>query len=175
MTERQYLFTHDSAEVQGEGSFVKMRSLKVKEAKQLKKENAKLEERLSDARHELMLTERDYEAAQDNNDLVETASLNVRIKEINGEIEALTEEQEQQNLALLANHIVDWNWQDDDGNLLPLPKADASVLDELTIEEIQFLGELLNPGSERRKKLTSTFKHGSIPVGAKVRPKNTQT
>lgn len=46
-------------------------------------------------------------------------------------------------IKLLARHIVDWNWVDDEGKPLPKPKEDAEVIDELTNEESEFLVGLL--------------------------------
>ena len=46
-------------------------------------------------------------------------------------------------IQLLARHIKDWNWVNDGGEPLPTPKADPSVIDELTDEESKFLVNLL--------------------------------
>ena len=35
--------------------------------------------------------------------------------------------------------LYEWNWVDDDGELLPQPKDDPEVFDELTIEEQWFI------------------------------------
>jgi len=46
-------------------------------------------------------------------------------------------------VALLAEHILSWNFVDDEGNPLPLPKDDPTVIDELTNEESEFIVDLL--------------------------------
>lgn len=46
-------------------------------------------------------------------------------------------------ISLLARHIKDWNWVDDDGKPLLLPKDNPEVIDELTNEESEFLVGLL--------------------------------
>jgi len=46
-------------------------------------------------------------------------------------------------LKMLADHLLDWNWVDDEDNPLPLPKNDPSVIDELTSAESEFLANLL--------------------------------
>jgi len=46
-------------------------------------------------------------------------------------------------LAMLAAHIKDWNWVDEEGSPLAKPGEDASVLDKLTSEEVEFLSDLL--------------------------------
>lgn len=52
---------------------------------------------------------------------------------------------------LVREHLVDWSWCGDDGQLLPLPSADPTVLDMLTIEEISFLGSAINGNSDTPK------------------------
>jgi len=52
---------------------------------------------------------------------------------------------------LYQTHIVNWNWVDDDGEPLPLPRDDASVVDGLTADEFSFLGDCL-AGSEEAQK-----------------------
>ena len=42
-------------------------------------------------------------------------------------------------LGLLARHIIKWNFVDDDGNPLPLPREHPEVLEDLTDEESKFL------------------------------------
>lgn len=46
-------------------------------------------------------------------------------------------------ISLLAKHIVKWNWVDDEGKLLPCPKEDPEVINELTNEESEYLVGLL--------------------------------
>jgi len=42
-------------------------------------------------------------------------------------------------LELLVRHIIGWNWEDESGNALPLPKDDPAVIDELTNDELVYL------------------------------------
>ncbi len=42
---------------------------------------------------------------------------------------------------LLVKSVVDWNWTDDEGEPLPLPKDDPAVLDDLDADEVAFLVE----------------------------------
>jgi hypothetical protein len=44
----------------------------------------------------------------------------------------------------LASHILDWNWVDDGGQPLPQVKEDASVLEKLTDQEIDFITEAIS-------------------------------
>lgn len=46
-------------------------------------------------------------------------------------------------IQLLAKHIADWNWVNDEGQPLPKPREDSEVIDELTNEESEFLVGLL--------------------------------
>lgn len=46
-------------------------------------------------------------------------------------------------LDMIIEHLLGWNWVDDDGNPLPLPSEDPAVIDLLTDEECTFLAEKL--------------------------------
>jgi hypothetical protein len=46
-------------------------------------------------------------------------------------------------IPLYIQHIADWNWVDDDGKPLPLPKQDPGVIDQLTDQEFAYLGDIL--------------------------------
>lgn len=52
---------------------------------------------------------------------------------------------------LLAEHVLAWNWVDEDGNPLPQPHGNLDVIDDLTDEEFAFLGEVIG-GSEQDRK-----------------------
>lgn len=56
---------------------------------------------------------------------------------------------------MIANHLMTWNWVDDEGNPLPLPRDDRGVFDRLTDEEVLFLGQALNGTADAQKKLSS--------------------
>lgn len=51
---------------------------------------------------------------------------------------------------ILSTHVTEWNWVDDDGEPLPSPAGNVEVLNRLTDEEFQFLGEQLM-GVQARK------------------------
>lgn len=51
-------------------------------------------------------------------------------------------------MSFLAPHILDWNWVDDDGEPLPLPSTDSTVLDVLTDAEVAFLVNALRGPQE---------------------------
>ena len=96
MPKRKSVKKHDTSEVQGEGSYVILSSVKVWEIRKLRQESA-------------------------NPDV--------------NQVEA--------GIVLLARHVVGWNWVDDEGQPLPVPKDDPTVVDELTEEESEFLANLL--------------------------------
>lgn len=96
MPKRQSIKKHDASEVQGEGAYVILTGIKVREIREVRK---------------LAKTE-DFD-------------------EFEG------------GVSLLASHIAEWNFVDDEDQPLPQPKDDPKVLDELTNEETEFLVTLL--------------------------------
>lgn len=70
----------------------------------------------------------------------------VKIGEIR-KIKKLSEDPEydqfEGGLEMVADHVREWNWVDDEGKPLPLPKDDPLVVDDLTNEETEYLAELL--------------------------------
>lgn len=105
MARRTSVRKHSSEEVQGEGSFVVLSSLKVDEVRALRKADK---------------DDKDFDAFEGG-------------------------------MKILAQHIVDWDWVDDDGTLLPLPKESPDVVGQLTNEEADFLSELLTTSSVASK------------------------
>lgn len=59
----------------------------------------------------------------------------------NGNQQKRTEETDK----LVIESILGWNWKDDDGNPLPLPKDDESVIDDLTIDEMVLIMNAIMP------------------------------
>jgi len=55
-----------------------------------------------------------------------------------------------EGLALIAAHVIDWDWVDDNGNELPLPAVDPSVMDLLTHQEADVLSDLLTGDAESK-------------------------
>lgn len=54
------------------------------------------------------------------------------------QIERLVAEEERLTLEAVFNGIIEWNWQDEDGKPLPIPKT-GEELDALTADEVVFL------------------------------------
>ena len=48
------------------------------------------------------------------------------------------------SLDLIAVHIVEWNWVDEENCPLPLPSQDANVLEDMTQEEVEFLVSIIS-------------------------------
>lgn len=55
-------------------------------------------------------------------------------------------------LKILEENIVEWNWVDEMGEPLPLPRTDPSVMDGLTDMEVQFLAALIKPNEESEER-----------------------
>ena len=67
------------------------------------------------------------------------------------DIDARSEEEGkiQYSVGMLKEHVLEWNWTDEEGNLLPQPKDDPSQLESLTQDEFQFLcGAVVGGGTE---------------------------
>ena len=52
---------------------------------------------------------------------------------------------------IIVKSVLEWNWTDDNGDPLPLPKDEPSVLEDLDAEEVAFLVE----------KITGAFSEGN--------------
>lgn len=52
-------------------------------------------------------------------------------------------------MELLAEHIVEYNWVDDEGELLPLPSEDPTVIGKLTHAEADYLADLMIGASSK--------------------------
>lgn len=118
MPKRVGVKRHNSQEVQGEGSYVVVTGVKVKEIRRIRQQTRDAERER--ARHDVLLKEDPL-----------------------AQVPEVEYDEFESGLALLASHIVDWNWVDDEGDPLPLPKDDPAVVEELTNEESEFLIQLL--------------------------------
>ena len=105
MAKRQSVFLVPSDEVQGEGSWIKLKAIKYGLSKRVAVEL----EGVSDA---------------------EKLEVNAR---------------------LIAEHLLGWNWVDDNDEPLPVPSENPDVLDDLTSQELEFIGEAMQ-GTVARKK-----------------------
>ena len=71
--------------------------------------------------------------------------------------DAPPEQQFERAAKLYADHIVEWNWVDDDGKPMPQLKDDPDVLDQLYDAELMFLGEaLVGTAAERKNSNTGS-------------------
>jgi len=43
----------------------------------------------------------------------------------------------------LADHVLEWNWTDDEGKVFDLPRTNQAVLAELTQEELNFIAQVM--------------------------------
>jgi hypothetical protein len=49
----------------------------------------------------------------------------------------------EENEILIAKHVIAWNWVDENGDEMPLPSSDPSVLMGLTTDEAHFLTRVI--------------------------------
>jgi len=54
------------------------------------------------------------------------------------QIDEMIAKEEMLTLELVSNGIAEWNWQDENGNPLPIPKT-TEDLDKMTDEEVQYI------------------------------------
>lgn len=101
---RRRVVRHASNDVQGEGSWVIVASLTVRESR-----------------------EEVERSKEEGYDVIE-ASVNI-----------------------VKTHTYEWNWVDDDGEPLPQPQEDPSIIGELSTDEFTFLSECIS-GSEAEAK-----------------------
>lgn len=129
MPQRQSVKIHISEEVQGEGSWVKIRRLTVGQ-------QAMFRAAMTDA---------------------EKSVISINDERLNRLTKATMVIDAQKKI--LQQNVIEWNWVDDDGAVLPLPARQPEVLDMLTDEEFLFLFQCIGgqlPQAEVEKKdLTS--------------------
>lgn len=58
----------------------------------------------------------------------------------------------QQGDDLLVDHLVEWNWTDEDGAPLPLPKDDPTVIERMLERELDFIGTEIGKTASAPKK-----------------------
>ena len=113
-----------SEEVQGEGSWVIMTGLKVKEMKAQRVVTETEKTALAAYRKNL----RKHQKLQEQDpDLEDLDAYTTDFNSMDAGIDTLKK------------HILDWNWVDDEGEPLPNPQEDEDVFDELTDTEVTFL------------------------------------
>lgn len=111
MSKRVSVIKYETDLVQGEGSYVVLSALKVREIRALRQKGKE--------------AEKAEEAGEDTDDAAFEGGLKI-----------------------LSEHVVDWNWVDDEEKDLPLPKDDPDIIDDLTNDETEFLSDLLTGGKE---------------------------
>jgi hypothetical protein len=117
MAKRQGLRTFDTSDVQGDGSWIKLRSMTVGEVLDLRRET----EARANFRYRV------------------GAWLGRLVRRRPPESEIM-----RRNLARTIQYVKAWNWVDDLGEPLPLPTEDRRVLERLTAEEMGVVSECVN-------------------------------
>ena len=116
MPQRQSIIMYDSTEVQGEGSWIKVRMITHGQGKNFQRQFA---------------------------DVVGTEGKDISA-ERRAEFSAASD-------GLIVSQVFDWNWVNDEGEPLPLPKDDPSVVDYLTEFEHKFIASAMQGEGERKK------------------------
>jgi len=124
-------------EVQGKDSYVVMTSLKVYEMRSLRKKQADSRKQRNDYQKTLQAYSAALESGKTTADLV--------IPEEPDYIDPVEE-----GLELLKQHVIEWNWVDDEGEPLPQPKDDPEVIYQMTDDETKFLTEILSGEREAK-------------------------
>ena len=127
MSKRQNVVKVATEEVQGAGSYVIVRKLTVGEAMEV----------LQDGQaHAKAARQQMVEAGEDELDrrmVQEMIDSEVAVGNMRWAIRRFRD------------HIREWDWSDDDGAPMPLPKDDDDVANLLTMEEMQALSEAMSP------------------------------
>ena len=113
-----------SDEVQGEGSWVELTGMKVKEMKDQQVAAAEARKARKDYQKRLKAH---MKLQTDNPDLED-------MDDFEADIDALDF-----GIGKLKVHVLSWNWVDDNGAPLAQPSEDESVFDELTDSEVTFI------------------------------------
>ena len=126
MAKRQSIYVINSPEIQGEGSWVKVKRVEYGEAKKVRKF--------------LRALDREIERVKDG------TSQNGKSEE------DLRDEQVAYNDQFISSKILAWNWVDDDDVPLPVPSQEPSVLDALDVQEMDWLSDVLSGEHDRKNK-----------------------
>lgn len=124
MAKRRTVRKVDTEELQGEGSYVVITAVKVKEIRKTRK------------------LSQDFEA---NQKAAEKALAAGETPEEFEDFDGFAS-----GLEMIQNHVKDWNWVDDNDVPLPQLKTNPEVVNELSTDEVTFLAELLT-GEEESK------------------------
>ena len=129
MPKRRTVITVTCDEVQGEGSWVKLRVLAYKESRAML---ATLHERRQQSREQ---------HREDKEEFGDSDLAGVE----------LSPEEMDETVRVYVDHIIAWNWVDDEECPLPQPNEVENLLDLLNQNEISFLGQKLVEGKGNQK------------------------
>lgn len=140
MPSRLSIKTLPTPEIQGDDSYIKYRPVTIEEARELRTKVTEVQNLQNKA-----LTE--YAVSQNK----AVADLTDEEKETAYETSGLTDDLLNFADKQLSKFILEWNWVDDDGNPLPQPKDDYTVMGKLYTHEYSFIMSLFNPDENRAK------------------------
>lgn len=140
MPQRQATKRLNTAAVQGEDSYAVVRRIDLGEAKSL---FVKSRKKTVDLQVAVAQAVRKYDEGRPDSDrgAMLRAALGAALDAVREQPDDYDEMTEV--MKLLATHVTEWNWVDDDGKPLPLPKDHPEVMDQLTDLEVQALSNAL--------------------------------
>lgn len=136
MPKRQAIITYLSDDLQGEGSWVKLRVPKHGYMKTFTAKQQELANRSQVVNEKLKANDLD----DDERRLLRKES------------QELFDQQVKAGEQLIIDHFYEWNWVDDDEQQLPSLKDNPELLEELNNKELAFINEKLIPQPNNSKK-----------------------
>ena len=152
MPKRNNIKRVESPDLQGEDSYVVIRTVEWGVSKQLKprmrvaEDHVNRKQKLLDRASEAL-----DEASDDQKEAAQAAveAAQIALDEAESKLIAITED-------LIKKNLIEWNWVDDDGNPLDSPSQNGNVLDRLSSDEVEFLGLAIGGQLEKNGSKTST-------------------
>ena len=152
MPKRNNVKRIESPDLQGEDSYVVIRTVEWGVSKQLKprmrvaEDHVNRKQKLLDRASEAL-----DEASDDQKETAQAAveAAQIALDEAESKLIAITED-------LVKKNFVEWNWVDDDGNPFDNPSQNSEVLDRLSADEVEFLGLAIGGQLEKNGSQTST-------------------
>lgn len=125
----------ETPELQGDDSFVLVRSISVEKARELRLAISEINSENEKAIKEFETTNDVILSEDERDDFLVTTGREDKVNKLMA--------------GLLSTLIVQWNWVDDNNNPLPQPKDDPGVFAKLTTDEYLFVSSLLSGNSEK--------------------------
>lgn len=139
---KKHTITIDSEEVQGEGSYIIIRPLTIRESRKQKKVVTKLQRKLERLERKLdRLMNKD-----DDSDKHEAA-----IEKAEQAIDDAEDEFENAGVLMFSEHVTEWNWTDANGAPLPQPNGSDDSFGDLNTIEFKFIVDQFANSEDTKK------------------------